>query len=60
MQTVSQVYYLRFMCGSTCFGRLSAHHQERTTALRASGFTFWGVVALTTNNAHVEPRINVK
>ena len=25
------------MCGSTCFGRLSAHHQERTTALGASG-----------------------
>jgi len=27
------------MCGSTCFERLSAHHQERTTALEASGFT---------------------
>jgi len=27
------------MCGSTCFGRLSAYHQERTTALGASGFT---------------------
>jgi hypothetical protein len=27
------------MCGSTCFGRLSAHHQERTTALGASGLT---------------------
>jgi hypothetical protein len=27
------------MCGSTCFGRLSAHHQEHTTALGASGFT---------------------
>ena len=27
------------MCVSTCFGRLSAHHQERTTALGASGFT---------------------
>jgi len=27
------------MCGSTCFGRLSAHHQERTTALEASDFT---------------------
>ena len=37
--TVSQVYYLTFMCGSTCFGRLSARHQERTTALGASGFT---------------------
>jgi len=30
---------LTFMCGSTCIGRLSAHHQERTTALGASGFT---------------------
>jgi hypothetical protein len=27
------------MCGATCFGRLSAHHQERTTTLGASGFT---------------------
>jgi len=36
---VSQVYYLMFMCGSTCFGRLPAHHQEHTTALGASGFT---------------------
>jgi len=36
---ISQVYYLTFMCGSTCFGRLSANHQERTTALRTSGFT---------------------
>jgi hypothetical protein len=39
MQQFSQVYYLTFMCGSTCFGRLLAHHQERTTALGASGFT---------------------
>jgi len=37
--TVLQVYYLTFMCGSTCFGCLSAHHQEHTTALGASGFT---------------------
>jgi hypothetical protein len=36
---VLQVYYLTFMCGSTCFGRLLAHHQEHTTALEASGFT---------------------
>jgi hypothetical protein len=35
---VSQVYYLTFMCGSTCFGRLPAHHQELTTTLGASGF----------------------
>jgi len=27
------------MCGSTCFGRFLAHHQERITALVASGFT---------------------
>ena len=37
--TFLQVYYLTFMCGSTCFGRLPAHHQEHTTALGASGFT---------------------
>jgi hypothetical protein len=39
MTTVSQVYYLTFTCGSTCFGRLHAHNQELTTALAASGFT---------------------
>jgi hypothetical protein len=33
------VYYLTFMCGSPCFGRHSAHHQGRTIALGASGFT---------------------
>jgi len=27
------------MRGSTCFGRLHAHHQELTTTLTASGFT---------------------
>jgi len=27
------------MCGSTCFVRLPAHHQEHTTALGASGLT---------------------
>jgi hypothetical protein len=32
------------MCSSTCFGRLSAHHQERTTALGASGFTVGALV----------------
>jgi len=37
--TVLQVYCLTFMYGSTCIGRLSAHHQERTTAIGASGFT---------------------
>ena len=29
---------LDVLCGSTCFGRLHAHHQEITTALTASGF----------------------
>jgi hypothetical protein len=28
-----------FLCRSTCFGRLYAHHQKLTTALTASGFT---------------------
>jgi len=37
--TVSQVYYLTFICHPACFGRLHAHHQELTTALTASGFT---------------------
>ena len=37
--TVSQVYSLTFMCGSTCFGRFHAHHQELAIALAASGFT---------------------
>jgi len=31
------------MCGSTCFGRFLAHHQELTTALAASGFYRWSV-----------------
>ena len=33
------VYYSTFICGSTCFGRLPAHHQEHTTALGASAST---------------------
>ena len=33
------IYYLTFMCRSTCFGRLHDYHQELTTALTASGFT---------------------
>jgi hypothetical protein len=51
------------MYGSTCFGRLSAHHQGRKAALGTSGFTVgallivvWQVINLitcqtTTNNA---------
>jgi hypothetical protein len=42
--TVSQVYYLTFMCRSTCFGRLHAHHQDLTTALTASGFIVGALV----------------
>jgi hypothetical protein len=34
--TVFQVYYLTFICGSTCFGRHTTVHQKRTTA--AFGF----------------------
>jgi hypothetical protein len=36
--TVSQVYYLTFMCGSACFGRFLAHHQGLTTALADVSF----------------------
>jgi len=39
MQQFHKFYYLMFKCRSTCFGRLHAHHQERTTALTDSGFT---------------------
>jgi hypothetical protein len=39
MQQFHKFIYLTFMCHSTCFGRLHAHHQESTTALTASGFT---------------------
>jgi hypothetical protein len=37
--TVSQVYYLTFICRSTCFRRPHAHHQELTTVLTASDIT---------------------
>jgi hypothetical protein len=39
MQQFHKFITLTFMCGSTCFGRLPAHHQEHTTALETSGFT---------------------
>jgi hypothetical protein len=32
------------MCRSTCFGRLHIHHQELTTALKASDFTVGALV----------------
>jgi len=58
-----------FMCGSTCFGRLHAHHQELTTALTASGFTVGTLVVAvllvvvwqtTTNNAAITNAPTVK
>jgi hypothetical protein len=33
------ILLLDVLCRSICFGRLHAHHQELTTALKASGFT---------------------
>jgi hypothetical protein len=34
------------MYGSTCFGRLSAHYQDHTTALGASGFTVGALLVM--------------
>jgi hypothetical protein len=42
--TVLQIYYLTFMRGSTCFGRLPAHCQEHTTA-RSLWFNCWRAAA---------------
>jgi len=39
MQQFHKIYYLTFICCSTCLGRLHTHHQELKTALTASGFT---------------------
>jgi hypothetical protein len=39
MQQFSEFFYSTFICGSTCFGRRTAHHQEHTTANAASIFT---------------------
>jgi hypothetical protein len=44
MQLFHKFITRRFMCGSTCFGRLHAHHQELITALTASGFTVGALV----------------
>jgi hypothetical protein len=68
MQKVSQIYYLTFICGSTCFGLLSAHHQERKTALGASDFTVgawclercWSWSTRPRPTTHQPPRSNVK
>jgi hypothetical protein len=56
--TISQVYYLTFMCGSTCFGRFFAHHQELTTALAALLVVVWQITTnnvATTNTPTVKP-----
>jgi len=48
MQQFHKFITLRFMCRSTCFGLLHAHHQDLTTALTAFHFTVGalGVAAL--------------
>jgi len=50
------------MCGSTCFRRLPAHHQELTTALTTSGFTVGALVveALLVVVWLLPPRFKVK
>jgi len=40
MQQFYKFILLDVLCRSTCFRRIHAHHQELTTALTASGFTF--------------------
>ena len=42
--TVSQIYYLTLMCGSTCFGRPHAHHQELNNCGSSLWFYRWSVV----------------
>jgi hypothetical protein len=41
---VSQVHYFTFMCGSTCFGRFLAHHQELNNYISSLWFYRWNVV----------------
>jgi hypothetical protein len=52
MQLFHMFITLRFICRSTCFGRLHAHHQDLITALTASGFSS---NAATTNAPTVKP-----
>jgi hypothetical protein len=52
---ISQVYYLPFMYGSTCFGRSHAHHQELNTCSSSLWFYRWSVVV-----AVLPPRSKVK
>jgi len=42
--TVSPVYYLTFIYGSTCFGRPHAHHQELNNCSSSLWFYLWSVV----------------
>jgi len=41
MQTVSQVYYLTFMCGSTCFGHLPDPSPGAYDCTRSLWFYRW-------------------
>ena len=45
MKKISQVYYLTFMYGSTCFGCPHAHHQELNNSSSSLWFYRWSVVA---------------
>jgi len=42
--TISQIYYLTFMYGSTCFGRPHAHHRELNNCSSSLWFYRWSVV----------------
>jgi hypothetical protein len=42
--TISQVYYLKFMYSSTCFGRPHAHHQKLSNCSSSLWFYRWRVV----------------
>ena len=42
--TTSQVYYLRFMYSSTCFGSPHAHHQELNNSSSSFRFYRWSVL----------------
>ena len=44
--TTSQVYYLRFMYSSTCFGRPHAHYQELNNCSSSFWFYRWSVVGV--------------
>jgi hypothetical protein len=56
MQQCIIIYYSMFIKGSTCFGWHTAHHQELTIALAASGFAYvkdgWMLWLLDTSSNH--------